>query len=76
MSTQPEWVSEAFRLTRREGVQTLTLVCEVWKQPIGWQLRLVIDGHGLESSAMVYSADLVPIRVAELQALMFERGWH
>jgi hypothetical protein len=76
MSAQPEWVSEAFRLTRREGDQTLTLVCEIWKQPLGWQLRLVVDGHGLEASAMVHSADLIPIRVAEFKAAMLMRGWH
>jgi hypothetical protein len=76
MSTQPEWVSEAFRLTKREGHETLTLVCEVWKHPLGWQLRLVIDGHGLQTSATVYSADLVPIKVAEFRVSMLEQGWH
>jgi hypothetical protein len=32
-------------------------VCEVWTNPIGWELRLTIDGTSLPIATVVGSAD-------------------
>jgi hypothetical protein len=38
-----ERLPDAFRLTKPKGARTLAAVCEVWTDPFGWELRLMIE---------------------------------
>jgi len=52
----PERLSDAFHLTKQKGERAATAVCEVWSHPFGWELRLKVDGRGLQMSSVVKSA--------------------
>jgi hypothetical protein len=49
----PERLPDIFRLAKqsRSG-ETLTAVCELWTHAFGWELRLQIDGRGLQMSSV------------------------
>lgn len=53
----PERLPDAFRMTKQKGDRALSAVCETWSHPFGWELRLMIDSHGLQMSCVVRSAD-------------------
>ena len=40
-------VPHGFGLTKPNGEHAISAVCEVWSHPDGWELRMVIDGHGV-----------------------------
>ena len=42
-----------FTMTKPDGVNTHVAVCEVWTKPAGWELRLIMDGHGLPVTTVV-----------------------
>jgi hypothetical protein len=42
-------------MTKVKGDHTMTAVCEVWAVELGWDLRLMIDGHGLQMSSLCRS---------------------
>ena len=44
----PERLPDGFKVTKPKGDHVLTAVCEVWTHEMGWELRLMIDGHGLQ----------------------------
>ncbi len=50
-----ERLPDAWRMTKAKGDHTLTAVCEVWAVEMGWDLRLQIDGHGLQMSSLCRS---------------------
>jgi hypothetical protein len=52
----PERLRDAFRLTKQKGSDLLSAVCEVWSHEFGWELRLMVEGHGLRMSWVVRSA--------------------
>ena len=43
----PERLPDGFTLAKTKGDRTLTGTCQVWTHQFGWELRWVIDGHGL-----------------------------
>ncbi len=69
------WLSEEFRLTKGARGEARTLVCELWRYPRGWKLRLVIDGVGLEAFEDVHAEDLIQTRVSVWRERMLARGW-
>jgi hypothetical protein len=71
----PERLSDAFRLTKLKGKRAETPVCEIWSHPFGWELRLTIDGHGLQMSSVVRSADEIRQTAEQWRTAMAERGW-
>jgi hypothetical protein len=75
MGNQPEWVGEPFRLGKYENDQLLVVVCEMWRCSHDWQLRLVIDGIGLDTVANVRDEEMIEPRVAQLRQTMVSRGW-
>jgi hypothetical protein len=75
MSAQPVWLNEEFRLTKRDRGEVRTLVCELWRYPLGWKLRLVIDGVGLEAFEDVRAEALIQTRVSILRERMLVQGW-
>jgi hypothetical protein len=72
----PERLPDAFRVTKPKGDHVLSAVCETWSRPFGWELRLQIDGHGLQMSFVVRSAGEMLRTVEEWQTAMLEKGWH
>jgi hypothetical protein len=53
----PERLPDAFRMTKPKGERTIAATCEVHTHQFGRELRLMIDGHGLQMSSVVRSAD-------------------
>jgi hypothetical protein len=75
MTSQPEWLFEAFRVTKQENRETLTAVCEVWSCVVGWRLRLVVDGHGLNRSTVEYASSAVSATRDLWLADLLKEGW-
>lgn len=71
----PERLSDAFRLTKHKGQHTLTAVCEVWSHAFGWELRLMVNDHGLQMSSVVRSAGEMTTISEQWKAAMIEKGW-
>jgi len=66
---------QGFRLNKPTGDQAISAVCEVWSHPYGWELRMVIDGHGLLLAAVEGSVPKMLARVQKWRAAMLEKGW-
>jgi hypothetical protein len=62
-------------MTKQKGEGSASGVCEVWSHPFGWELRLIIDGHGLQMSSVVRSAPEMQRTSEEWAAAMTEGGW-
>ena len=41
---------DAWTVTKSKGERTLTATCEVWTDLLGWEVRQMIDGRGLQMS--------------------------
>jgi hypothetical protein len=52
----PRRLPDQWPMTKTKGDHTMTAVCEVWAVELGWDLRLMIDGHGLQMSSLCRSA--------------------
>ena len=52
----PERLPGGFAVIQRKGDRTFIAVCETWTHFLGWELRLDIDGRGLQMSTVVRSA--------------------
>jgi hypothetical protein len=70
----PERLPDAFRLANSKGDHALSAVCELWTHPFGWELRLQVDGHGLQRSSVVRSAAEMLKTVDEWRLAMLEKG--
>ena len=81
MSNAPSWrcrpvrLPQGFRLTKPNGGHAISAVCEVWSHPDGWELRMVIDGHGLLLATVEGSAPKMLARVEKWRAAMLAKGW-
>ena len=71
----PERLPGGFAMTKPKGDHTLMATCEVWTNPFGWELRLMMDGHGLRMSSVVRSAGEMLDLVEQWRAAMWEKGW-
>jgi hypothetical protein len=71
----PERLSDAFRLTKQKSDSTLSAVCEVWSHEFGWELRLMIDGHGLQKSSVARSASEMNETADQWRTTMLAEGW-
>jgi hypothetical protein len=71
----PLRMPQGFRLTKPNGDHPISAVCEVWSHPLGWELRMVIDGHGLLLATVEGSAPKMLARVEKWRAAMLENGW-
>ncbi len=72
---QPLRLPQGFRLIKPNGDHPISAVCEVWSHHDGWELRMVIEGHGLLLSAVVRSAPKMLTRVEQWRAAMLKKGW-
>jgi hypothetical protein len=62
-------------MTKPKGDHALTAVCEVWAVELGWELRLMIDNHGLQLASLARSGREMVDRADEWRAAMIEKGW-
>jgi hypothetical protein len=74
-NSDPERLPDGFTVTKTKADQILKAVCEVWTHPFGWELRLMIDGHGLQMSSVARSGGEMLSRVEQWHAAMREKGW-
>ena len=72
---QPLCLPQGFHLTKPIGDRAISAVCEVWSHPDGWELRMVIDGHGVLLATVEGSAPKMLARVEKWRAAMLEKGW-
>jgi hypothetical protein len=70
----PERLPDAFRMTKAKADGVLTAVCELWNHELGFELRLMIDGHGLQMSSVVRPGEMFD-QIESYQAAMLEKGW-
>jgi hypothetical protein len=71
----PERLPDGFTVTKAKGDHTLKAVCEVWTHEFGWELRLMVDGDGLQRSSVAKSGTEMLTRVEEWHRAMIEKGW-
>jgi hypothetical protein len=62
-------------MTKVKGDHRMTGVCEVWAVELGWDLRLMIDGHGLQMSSLCRSGREMVDSTDEWRAALVEKGW-
>ena len=70
----PEQLPDGFQAIMPRGPRTMTATCEVWTHPVGWELRLIIDG-GTLMATVVASASEMRALVAAWRAAMQKHGW-
>jgi hypothetical protein len=70
-----ERLPDGFRMTKPKGDHTLTASCEVWTNPVGLELRLMIDGHSTQIASVVRSAAEMHDTLEQRRAAMLEKGW-
>ena len=81
MSNAPSWrcrpvrLPQGFRLTKPNGDHAISAVCEVLSHPDGWELRMVIDGHGLLLATVEGSAPKMLARVEKWRTAMLAKNW-
>ena len=71
-----ERLPDGFSLTRLKGNHMHTAVCMVFTHRLGWELRLAIEGHGWETTAVIGSADDMRMTVEQWRASLLEKGWN
>jgi hypothetical protein len=71
----PGRLPDAFGLSKPKGDHTLTAACETWTHPLGWELRLMIGGHGMHMTSVVRSSGEMHATVETWKAAMLEKGW-
>jgi hypothetical protein len=57
-------------MQKTKGDRVLTAECELWSHEFGWELRLIIDGHGMQ---MTYNFDSAIAPVAQQDRASFLR---
>ena len=65
---------DAWRMTKVQDDHILTAICEVWAVEMGWDVRLQIEGRGLQMAAFCRSSREMVDRAEEWRA-MLEKGW-
>jgi hypothetical protein len=68
----PKRLPDGFTLTKTNGDPSHYVVCEVWTHPVGWELRLTINGRILPMTTIVESADQMRSMVEAWKAVMVE----
>jgi hypothetical protein len=71
----PERLLDGFTMTKRKGERILTAMCEVWTNPFGSELRLVVDGQGMQMASVVGSEAEMLVLVETWRTAMLEKGW-
>jgi hypothetical protein len=71
----PERLPDAFRMSKSKGDHTRSAVCELWTHPFGWELRLIIGGHGMHMTSVVQSDGEMHATVETWKAALLEKGW-
>ena len=66
---------QGFCLTKANGDHPISASCEVWSHPDGWELRMVIDGHGVLLATVEGSVPKMLARVEKWRAAMLGKGW-
>jgi hypothetical protein len=74
-SWRAQRLPQGFGLTKPNGEHAILAVCEVWSHPDGWELRMVIDGHGVLLATVEGSVPKMLARVEKWHAAMLEKGW-
>jgi hypothetical protein len=74
MDGQPERILDAFRLTKPQGNETMTVRCEVWTHQNGFETRLILSADGTCMSSIWESADDMLVRTDEWKSGLAEKG--
>ncbi len=72
---RPLRTPQGFHLTKPNGDHPISAACEVWSHPDGWELRMVIDGHGVLLATVEGSVPKMLARVEKWRAAMLAKGW-
>ena len=66
---------DAFRLHRAACGHAVEAVCEVWIEPDGWALRVVVSDTGVKWTARVTTEQARRETVDAWRLALVERGW-
>jgi hypothetical protein len=72
---QPERLPGGFTVTKPEGVHAQVAICEVWTNPDGWELRLIMDGRGLPITTVVGTLAEMVALVETWRVVLMQTGW-
>ena len=73
-NAEAERLPDAWRLTKVQDDRFVTAVCEVWAVEIGWDLRLQIEGRGLQTAALCRSSREMVDRAEEWRAMLRKKA--
>ena len=62
-------------MTKPDGTPPHVAVCEVWTNPAGWELRLMMDGQNLPVTTVVRSHGEMRTLIESWKAALRETGW-
>src|SRR5437870_350353 len=62
-------------MRKQKTDRVMTAACEVWSHQFGWELRLQIDGRGLQMSSVVRSPEAITETAEKWRAAMIASGW-
>ena len=71
---QPTYLGDLFRVSKMRDEKQLVAVCKLWTHPLGWEVRLEINGD-LQRSEVFRSQDDVLTAGETWKAAMTEKGW-
>lgn len=71
----PRRLPVGFTMTKPDGTQPHVAVCEVWTNPAGWELRLMMDGQTLPVTTVVRSHGEMRTLIESWNAALRETGW-
>jgi hypothetical protein len=74
-SHTPERLPGGFRMTKPAAEGVAFALCEVWTNPFGWEVRLLIGGHGSPVTTVARSSSEMLQTVEQWRAVLLERGW-
>jgi len=71
----PERLPGGFTLTKPVGGGLASAFCEVWTNPFGWEVRLLIDDDGFPITTVAPSAGEMLRTVEQWHEVLTAKGW-
>ena len=71
----PERLPGGFMMSKPAGDGLSYAFCEVWTNPFGWEVRLLMGGNGSPVITVARSSSEMLQTVEQWRAVLLERGW-
>jgi hypothetical protein len=74
-SGKPERLPGGFMMSKPAGDGLSYAFCEVWTNPFGWEVRLLMGGNGSPVTTVAQSSSEMLQTVEQWRAVLLGRGW-